>query len=1092
MSIYIKLLFLFVAVELLLPQLVYTQPKEVRFEHLTIDEGLSENSVMCIYQDSKGFLWFGTGDGLNRYDGYEFVIYKNDIDDSTSIGSNYIVTIYEDIKGTLWFGTWGGGLNKYNFETETFTRYVNEPDNPNSLNDNSVLSICEDNNGFLWLGTISGGLNRFNPETESFFSFEHNPDDPSSLSNNIVPAIYIDKEGILWAGTGTGGLNKMVIESSTADGIGDVKFIRFQHQPDNPYSISNDIITGIIQDPDDSNILWVATRLGGVCRLDKRTEKFYRFMHDDNNQNSLSSNIVYYIYFDQSGRLWVGTFGGGLNYLNEDGKTFTHFKNQSGNPNSLSDDKVISVFQDRVGNLWFGTHKVGINKLSRHADSFSLYRNQPGSAETLSSNFVTSVYEDNTGYLWVGTQEGLNRFDRSKGTNNKYFHDQLNSRSISHNWISVIYEDSKGNLWFGTYGGGFNKFKPKDESFTHYQNNPSSSNSLSSNKVMSIVENDGFLWIGTRGGGLDRFDVDTEGFKNYSSNKQDPSSLSNSAVRQIYKDRSGKLWLATNNGLNLFNQEIHSFSHFFHDPESRKGLSDNRILFLNEDSKGNYWVGTLNGLNKLTPLKEDNEKYRNKSEEIDQYSIVQYFKKDGLPNNVVYAMLEDENGNLWFSTNRGISKLNLDEEKFSNYDVSYGLQSNEFNIGSYFKSMSGEMFFGGFNGLNSFYPDSIKNNPHIPKVVITDFLLLNVPVKIGKDSPLKKTILETKEIVLSYNQKVFTFEYSSLDYTSPERNKYSYKMEGFDENWIDAGTRRAATYTNLDPGNYVFKVMGSNNDGVWSNEAAAVIITITPPPWKTWWAYTIYAFIFIATLVGLRKYELNKRRHNEEERLRRAREAAKLREAELLAKTIQAEKEIEKQQIRTRIATDLHDEIGSNLSSISLISGMIQNQPGLSKEIKEALLDVNRAAGKSTESIRDIVWFINPMSDQLSDLISRLKESANSMLANIKFNFVSPETESVKKINPEVKRNVYLIFKEILNNIIKHSQASQININIKEDGNIFSISIEDNGVGFEESTVKKGNGLLNLRSRAEQINGKLDILTSLGEGTKITLQLDIT
>jgi signal transduction histidine kinase len=602
------------------------------------------------------------------------------------------------------------------------------------------------------------------------------------------------------------------------------------------------------------------------------------------------------------------------------------------------------------------------------------------------------------------------------------------------------------------------------------------------------------LWFGTDNG-LCRLIYDDNNLEHFTSFEHDPAdstSLSSNYIRKIYEDTHGVLWIATGMGLNKYDRLKEKFVRNIHDPGNNNSLINDNVITLHEDKyseRNIIWIATENGLDKFNTV---------------QNSFKHYNEQDGLPNNAILGILQDKSRNLWISTIYGFTKFDPDKKSFTYFDLSDGLQSYEFNYNAYLQARNGEMYFGGVNGFNVFHPDSVRDEDYLPPIVITDFQIFNKPVSIGTNGKpidqgekkgelfLHKSITAINKIILTYKQNVFSFGYAALDYTAPENNKYVYMMEGFDKNWINAGTRRLATYTNLDPGDYVFKVKGTNNDGVWNEEEAAVILIITPPPWKTWWAYTIYVLILIAALVGFRRYELNKRKRKEEEQLRREREAAKLREAKLQAKTIQAEKEIEKQQIRTRIATDLHDEIGSNLSSISLISGMIQNQPGLSKEIKEALLDVNRAASQSTESIRDIVWFINPMSDQLSDLLSKLKETANSMLTNIEFNFVSSENESVKKINPEIKRNVYLIFKEILNNIIKHSQASQVDICIKEDGNKFSVSIEDNGVGFEESTVKKGNGLLNLRRRAEQIIGKLDILTSLGNGTKITLQFIIT
>ncbi len=765
---------------------------------------------------------------------------------------------------------------------------------------------------------------------------------------------------------------------------------------------------------------------------------------------------------------------------------------------------IFKIFEDRAGALWIGTSGGGVCKFDRNKEKFRHYTEEPENPNSLSNHYVKAFYQDAKGIIWIGTGDGLNSYDpQGSGENpnfKQYKYEPGNPNSLLHSIIFSIYNDPRpngGKLLIGTLRGlcQLNVDNSSNVYFSNFRNNSEYPYSVKFGKVMSIYEDSySELWFGTDGG-LCRLNYDDANIGRFTCFKHDPAdstSLSSNYIRKIYEDSQGVLWIATKKGLNKYDRLKEKFVRYIHNLGNGNSLINDDVVTLHEDKFGErkiIWIATENGLDKFNP---------------ELNSFKHYTEQNGLPNNTILGILEDIEGNLWISTSYGFTKFDPDNNTFTNFDLSDGLQSYEFNYNAYLQARNGEMYFGGVNGFNVFYPDSVRDDNYFPAIVITDFQIFNKPVFIGTNGKpidqeekkiglfLHKSITATNKIILNYEQNVFTFGYVALDYTAPENNKYAYMLEGFDKIWIDAGTRRLATYTNLDPGEYVFKVKGTNNDGVWGEEEAAVILIITPPPWKTWWAYTIYVLIIITTLVGFRRYELNKRIRKEEEQLRRERETAKLREAELQAKTIQAEKEIEKQQIRTRIATDLHDEIGSNLSSISLISGMLHNQPGLSKEIKEAFLDVNQAASKSTESIRDIVWFINPMSDQQGDLISRLKETANSMLANFEFNLVSPETDSVKKINPEVKRNVYLIFKEILNNIIKHSHASQVNIRINEDGNNLSIIVKDNGLGFEESTVKKGNGLLNLRNRAKQINGKLDILTSLGEGTKITLHLNIT
>ncbi len=1064
-------------------------------------------------------MWFGTTDGLNKFDGYDFTLYKHDPQNQNSLSNSRVTSICESSNAdtdVIWIGTIDG-LNRLEPVYNKFTRYSHDPENPTSLRNNQINTIYEDPSGKIWIGT-AGGLSllvQSDSLAVEFINFTFDSEDPTSLSNNMVYSIYADPdttESVLWIGTADG-LNKLILPADQGNAESKVnyskysqaEFIRYLNEPGNPQSISSNDVRAIYVNPDENeNVVWIGTYGGGLNKLIKDKDRFIRYKYNPGDHNSLSDNSVLSIHQDISGNIWVGTFSGGLNRIDPELEIFTHYKRERFNPRSLSSNVIYTIFEDRAGTLWFGTSGGGVCKFDRKKEKFRHYTEEPENPYSLSNHYVKAFYQDDKDIIWIGTGDGLNSYDPQGSGENPHFkqyrHQPGNPNSLLHSIIFSIYNDplpNGGKLLIGTLRGlcQLNMDDNSNVYFSNFRNKPIYPYILKFGKVMAIYEDSyNELWFGTDNG-LCRLTYDDTNIEHFTCFKHDPAdstSLSSNYIRKIYEDSHGALWIATNKGLNKYDRLKEQFVRYIHDPGNNNSLSNDNVVTLHEETfceRKIIWIATENGLDKYNP---------------EEKSFRHYTEQDGLPNNTILGILEDEKGNLWISTSYGFTKFNPDKHTFKYFDLSDGLQSYEFNYNAYLQARNGEMYFGGVNGFNVFHPDSVRDENYLPPIVINDFQIFNKTVSIGTDGKpidqkekkaglfLHKFITATNKIILSYEQNVFSFGYAALDYTAPENNKYAYMMEGFDNNWIDAGTRRLATYTNLDPGDYVFKVKGTNNDGVWSEEEAAVILIINPPPWKTWWAYTIYVLILFTALIGFRRYELNKRNRKEEEQLRQERETAKLREAELQAKTIQAEKEIEKQQIRTRIATDLHDEIGSNLSSISLISGMLQNQPGLSKEIKEAFLDVNQAASKSTESIRDIVWFINPMSDRQSDLISRLKETANSMLANIEFNFVSPETESVKKINPEVKRNVYLIFKEILNNIIKHSQASQVNICIKEDGNNLSIKVEDNGVGFEESTVKKGNGLLNLRSRAKQINGKLDILSSLDEGTKITLYLNIT
>jgi len=839
----------------------------LKFDRISLDQGLSQAKVGSIVQDSKGFLWFGTADGLNKYDGYSFTVYDHDPLDSTSLSDSRIQAIYEDKAGTIWIGTAGGGFNKFDRGTEKFTHYKHDPSNPTSLSNNHVLSIYEDRYGIFWLGTVGGGLNRFDRETGQFKHFKHDPGNPNSISHDRVFPICEDEFGYLWIGTNDGGLNRFDRETE--------KFEIFQFNADQPNSLSNNVINAMHKDK--SGTLWIGTNNGlnqlvfvspSEKLLGKKPGsneiKFIHYNHDPDNPNSLSDSKIFSIFEDRSGTLWIGTGGGGLNKLvarstslkrllqvgqnlNEIEKSiredteFLHYKNDPYDPLSLSDNRIRSIFEDRSGLLWIGTNAGGLNKLNPLKEKFVHYKNDPANLNSLNYNRVYSIYQDRLGILWIGTSGGgLNKYDREKNVFTHFIHSPSNKFSLSYDIVFSIYENKFNTLWIGT-DEGLNQLDREKEVFMHYKNDPSNPRSLSHNSIRCIFEDkSGKLWFGTDGG-LNKFNRKEKTFVNYRHDPENTNSLSNNNVRVIYEDSYGGFWIGTyGGGLNRFDRSTETFVHFKNDPANSTSLSHNSVLSIYEDTTGDrriLWIATQGGgLNKFNVEKEECKCYT---------------MDDGLPNNVVYGILGDDHGNLWLSTNKGLSKFNPHSETFKNYNVNDGLQCNEFNTGAYFKSKAGEMFFGGINGFNAFYPDSIKDHPFIPPVVISTIKKFN---KI-----IKRDVSKNQEIKLSYKDNYLTFEFVALDFTNPQKNLYQYKMSGVDDDWIDAGTRRIATYTNLDPGEYQFHVRGSSSAGNWNKKGVELKIVIKPPFWKTWWFIIIVAFsVLIIGLTSIRVRILSK------------------------------------------------------------------------------------------------------------------------------------------------------------------------------------------------------------------------------------------
>jgi len=800
--------------------------RPIRFDNISLEQGLSQTTVLCIYQDSRGFLWLGTEDGLDRYDGYAFTVYKHDPADPNSLVDDFVWAITEDPSGDLWIGTDGGGIARWNQKTDRFVRYGSGADPSHRLASDYVRALHLDRQGQLWIGTRDAGLEQLDPLSGLITHYRHDPSRPSSLSDDHVYVVYADRLGKLWIGT-DGGLNQLDPASGALR--------RFIHDPNDPASLSDDRVRSIFEDRD--GVLWIGTYDGGLNRLQPASGRFVSFRHDFNDPASLSHDLVRTILEDQDDRLWVGT-SGGLNMFDRQRGRFARYLHDPASPKSLSDNDVMSLYQDRGGVLWVGTRSGGLDKWNPATWSFGHYTETPSDAAAgLNSKAVTGFSVDRSGKLWIGTYGGgLNVLDRASGEYRHYRYDPKASSSLSDDRVMALLHDHDGLLWIGTRDGGLNRFDPQTQTFRVYRHDPARGGSLGSNGVMALLEdNRGALWVGTFGGGLDRFDRATESFTHYRFDPAAPNSLSGDRVTCLAQDPSGGLWIGTDGaGLNLLVRGSSGFRHFTHDPKDRSSLSADTIYSLLVDPAGTLWIGTRGG--GLARLEGSTES-----------GVVQfksYSEMDGLANETVYGILQDAAGFLWLSTNNGLSRFDPRSETFRNYDASHGLQANEFNFGSYYRSTSGELFFGGVNGFNAFLPDRLESNSHVPPVVLTALLKFNKPVAAGGPAG------QIRRIDLGFRDDVVTFEFAALDYAAPGQNRYAYKLDGFDSNWIELGNIHRVTYTNLDPKSYVFRVKAANNDAVWNENGLAIDLTVEPPPWRTWWAYLLYTMLGAGAAIG--------------------------------------------------------------------------------------------------------------------------------------------------------------------------------------------------------------------------------------------------
>ena len=1030
------------------------QVNDINLEHILTDKGLSQNTIHCILQDSKGFLWFATEDGLDKYDGYNFKVYKNDPHDPYSIPDNFIWTLYEDSEGTLWVGTNSGGLCRFDRETERFTRYKHNPDDPGSISYNNVRAILEDTTGVLWIGTEGGGLNKFERNKNIFVHYFHDPKDPNSLSDNVVLSLFKDSRGNLWVGS-DGGLDHYNRASNN--------FTGYSFRKGDPGSISNNVVLCINQDT--SGAIWVGT-VNGLNEFNPGAGDFTRYYISSSGGGNLSSDRINSIIVDRLGVLWVAT-GGGIYHLWKNGRKFIDLNESKYNPNNFNNNNVLSLYEDNSGLVWIGTAEGGIVKFDRERLKFRHYKHDPANSNSLSYNTVRALFQDKSGILWVGTLGGgLDRFDMRKGRFTHFTHKANDKSSLSDNQISSIYRDSRGTLWIGTWSGGLDRMvednygNPGLVKFVRYVHNASDPGSISSNLVQSVYEDSrNRLWIGT-GSGLDLFDEKRGDFINFVNNPGDPNSLSNNMVQScLMEGSSGYLWIGTWDGLNKLNisrkfsrgQASPRFIHYHHLANNPFSLSDNRVISIFKDSSGNLWLGTYGGgLNKLT-LEQQNVK--NPSEA----HFIHYSVKEGLASNIIYGIQTDGSGNLWLSTDNGLSKLDPATGTIRNYFESDGLQGNQFYWGASLRGLYGELFFGGTNGFTAFYPSTLETNTHVPPVVITDFQIFNKPVDIdGEDSPLHRAITQTRSITLSYNQNVFSFEYAALDFTSPTKNQYKYMMVGFDKGWTDAGNRRYVTYTNLDPGEYTFKVIGSNNDGIWNDKGASIRLTILPPFWRTWW------FILSSVLIGGGMI--------------------------VFFITYRVRHLLDIERFRTKLAADLHDNIGASLTEISILSEVIsQRLNSVSDDVKKSLNMISDNSRNLIDNMSDIVWLVNPRRDSLYDLILRLRDTYSELSSYTSISFRSENLKSLEKVSLslEHRQHLYLIFKEGINNCITHSECSEISLDAFVKGKKLEMILKDNGAGFDQSEISNGNGLDNMKRRAENMGGKLEIVSSKGQGTTI-------
>lgn len=1050
----------------LIPTLIFGQIQEsqYRFNKITLEDGLSQSSLVDIIQDKYGFLWFGTYNGLNRYDGYTFKIYTNDTRDTTSISDNGITALFEDEIGFIWIGTANGFLNRFDRKTETFKRIrIEDAQNPNlvrsprdemlpvtfSLNKNeTVTAIAEDSLGNLWIGTWGNGLVKYDKITGELEHFYHSPFNVMGLSSNNVSDVLVDNRGTIWVSSYGGGVSKgihrtLLISTQQSTRTVDSYLFESNQSVKNGRNILNDQRVITLYEDRAGNI-WIGTfgeNASFISADDKSKTMDEIEFHQVNRlvKNEFDISAVMDFFEDSQKNLWIGTFGNGLFKIDGARSEVTNYRHNPLNSKSILSNEIISVYEDRSGILWVGSHLGGgISKLEKNQFLFGFLENEAGNTNSLSDNVIWAIQEDHQEFVWFGTYRGgLDRFNPLEKT----FRHFTKKNNLTDEHIKSLETDNNNNLWIGTYSGGLNKLDIETFNISNFPYKPISRIGTSGNHIEDIfIENDSTMWLAIFDKGIDvvKFDrfgnIDWATLKSYTNDPVDITSLSSNKVYQIARDSFGDIYIATlGGGLNRFNKNEETFTRYLNDPSKINSLSNNNVVIIQEDSKKNLWVGTYGGgLNKFDRTNETFERFGS---------------NDGLLTEVVYGILEDNSGNLWLSTDDGIFQFDPVKISFIQYDKKDGVQSAEFSGGAYAKTKKGEMYFGGVNGVNFFYPDSIKRNTYIPPIVISEIYVLDKPIK-G----------ENKTLSLNNDQNFFSIEFASLDYTSPDENQYAYRLDGLEENWnYTNALNRVAKYTNLPPGEYTFRVKGTNSTGIWNDEGTLLYIEINPPFWKTWWFNLLLVLLIGGSVVFF----------------------ITIRVRQLLA--------IDK--LKTKIAADLHDNIGAGLTEISILSELTAHELGIgNSNASKRLNNISETSRSLVTNMSDIVWMVNPKLDSLHDLIIRLKDSYGEFLSQLGISFRINKFEKMNnvKIPMEHRQNLLLIFKECINNSVKHSGCSRISLNAVVKGSVLMLTLQDNGKGFDLSNVKFGNGLKNMESRASAIGGKLDVISSPGKGTIIS------
>jgi ligand-binding sensor domain-containing protein/signal transduction histidine kinase len=1025
----------------------------IRFMRIGVQGGLSQSAITCILQDEQGFLWFGTQDGLNRFDGYTFKIFRPDVNDPASINDRWINSLFQDRQGFLWIGTRLGGLNRYDPVSEQFSHYINDPANPSSLVNDRVQVVFEDRQGRLWVGT-SEGLDRFSPSTNTFEHLVMNGLPGAESGSEDITAIVEDKNGTLWIGTAYAGLYHYKEGTGT--------FVNYSSVTGNPSSLSSNRIRAIQGDP--SGDLWVATD-DGLNLFDPHTGLATRFLHSTNDPGSLASNSIHAVYLDGDGNAWIGTRAG-LDRYDRSTRSFIHYKNDPDVDTSLSSDTISAIGETSDSVLWIGTYGEGLNKYYRGQDRFAYYHFNQDDPNNPGGNNVRAVAIDHSGDVWIGTFDGgLNRLDPVTGSITNFRNDPSDPGSLGSNEVRSVYFDSSGNLWVGT-SAGVDILKHGTLSFSHFLPGPVDRHNLSGSPVVAIAEDRAKnIWLGTELG-LEKYDHESGIFTRYQNDPGNLYSISGNEIESLLVDLAGDLWIGTlNDGLNRYDLTSGQLYRYQHDPSDPGSISKNSILSIHQDRQGTLWVGTDGGgLNRFDPAGS---------------TFLHYGEEDGLPNSVIFGIQEDKDGFLWLSTNNGLSRFDPDTGKsLRNYTVDDGLQGNEFNTNAFAGDALGRLYFGGVNGLTAFLPGQIHDSLFLPPVVLLSISEDGIPVD-GGTAPS-----QLKEITLRWPQRSFEFEYSALSYAQPAKNQYAYMLSDYDEDWNLVGGRREGRYNNLPGGDYVLRIKASNQDGIWNETGTSVRVTVLPPFWQTvWFRFTIAGVVIV---LGLSAYwwrikSIQAYNRDLENQVRdRTQEIEKL---------FEKTKDLAVIEERNRLARELHDSAKQKafaaLAQLGTANGILKKNP---RAAKNHLVEAENLVYEVIEELTFLIQEMYPISLKERGLAATLREYVFEWEARTDIQ-ADVTIADERQLSLDIEQALYRVVQEALSNVSRHSHADHIEVVLTYASDMVTAVIADNGCGFDVEAKASGMGLRSIRERIESLGGVVEIESLPDCGTRLTVRL---